>query len=73
MEMEGNTDEESDRWQTGALPAREPVGSVDAISGGNGWANPNGELGNGVDIWRGWRCGQKSVTKKLEILLKVAE
>ena len=57
-----------------------------AISRGNGGANPNGELGNGVDIRRGWKCEQKKVCdkkkkkkkkeekiKKLEIVLKSAE
>ena len=47
------------------IPAREPVGSVEgAISRGNGWANPNGELKNGVDIWRGWKCERKVCNKK---------
>ena len=43
------------------IPARGPVGSVEgAISRGNGGANPNGELGNGVDTQGGWKCEPKT-------------
>ena len=37
-----------------------------AISRGNGGANPNGELGNGVDTRRGWKCEPKRKKRGLQ-------
>ena len=64
MEMEGNTVEDPIGGGAAPILAREPVGSVEgALSWGNGWADPNGDLGNGVDIWRDWRY-EKNICNK---------
>ena len=69
----GGCCEQCCRWKWREIPSRNPIGSGSApivarelvgsvegaISWENRWANPNGELGNGIDIWRDYR-GEKN-------------